>query len=73
MKFMTSTQTGRKWDISSRRVSTLCSEGRIPSAQKVGNTWMIPEDAVKPADARVKSGKYRKETAHKIDCKDPQR
>ncbi len=34
---------------------------------------MIPEDAVKPADARVKSGKYRKDTAQKIDCKDPQR
>ena len=33
---------------------------QIPDAQKVGNTWMLPEDAGKPSDARIKSGKYLK-------------
>ncbi len=52
MKFMTTTETGKKWN--------LCSEGRIPDVQKTGNTWLIPENAEKPADARIKSGKYIK-------------
>lgn len=60
MKYITTTEAGKKWDISSRRVGVLCSEGRIPEVQKTGNTWLIPEDAVKPADARIKSGKYIK-------------
>ena len=60
MKFMTTTETGKKWNLSARRVGVLCSEGRIPDVQKTGNTWLIPENAVKPADARIKSGKYIK-------------
>lgn len=60
MKFISTTEAGRKWGLSSRRVAVLCTEGRIPDAQKVGNTWMLPEDAGKPSDARIKSGKYLK-------------
>ena len=60
MKFISTTEAGRKWGLSSRRVAVLCTEGRIPDAQKVGNTWMLPEDAGKPSDARIKSGKYSK-------------
>ena len=60
MKFISTTEAGKKWGLSSRRVGILCSEGRIPGTQKTGNTWLIPEDAEKPADARIKSGKYIK-------------
>ena len=60
MKFMTATEAGKKWGISARRVGALCNEGRIPDVQKAGNTWIIPENAEKPADARIKSGKYIK-------------
>lgn len=60
MKFMTTTEAGKKWGVSSRRVSVLCSNGRIPDVQKAGNTWIIPENACKPSDARIKSGKYKK-------------
>ncbi len=60
MKFITTTEIGKKWNLSARRVGVLCSEGRIPDVQKTGNTWLIPENAVKPADARIKSGKYIK-------------
>ena len=31
-----------------------------PGAQRAGGRWIIPEDAEKPTDARIKSGKYVK-------------
>ena len=46
--------------ISHRRVSVLCNEGRITGAQRAGSRWIIPENAEKPADARIRSGKYIK-------------
>lgn len=48
MRFVTTTEIGKKWNLSARRVGVLCSEGRIPGIQKAGNTWLIPEDAIKP-------------------------
>ena len=45
MKFITTTEAGKKWGLSSRRIGVLCSEGRIAGVQKVANTWLIPEDA----------------------------
>lgn len=50
----------KRWNISERRVSTLCREGRISGAKKQGKSWLIPVDAKKPADGRVKSGRYKK-------------
>mgnify|MGYP006968299050 CR=1 FL=1 len=35
-------------------------EGRIEGAAKFVNTWAIPENAKKPKDERIKSGKYVK-------------
>ncbi|MBP9985303.1 MAG: DNA-binding protein [Prevotella sp.] len=43
-----------KWNITSRRIGVLCSEGRIDGAIKKGKTWLIPSDTVKPEDARYK-------------------
>lgn len=60
MKYVSTTEIGKKWNISARRIGTLCAEGRIPNVQRAGNMWLIPEDAKKPVDARIKSGKYRK-------------
>ena len=60
MGFMTSVKAGEKWSLSKRRVAVLCAEGRIPGAEKKANVWLIPDDAEKPADARIKSGKYIK-------------
>ena len=60
VKFISTTEAGKRWGLSSRRVAILCTEGRIPNAQKIGNTWMLPEDSEKPVDARIKSGKYIK-------------
>ena len=60
MKYITTTEAGKKWGLSSRRIGVLCSEGRIAGVQKVANTWLIPEDAERPTDARSRSGKYIK-------------
>lgn len=46
------------WGISERRINALLLQERIPGAIKFGTTWAIPADAVKPKDARIKSGKY---------------
>ena len=50
----------RLWNISERRVSALCKEGKIQGAVKYGKSWLIPVDAEKPEDSRVKSGDYKK-------------
>ncbi|HIX29953.1 MAG TPA: helix-turn-helix domain-containing protein [Candidatus Blautia stercoravium] len=60
MKYLSTFEVAEKWDISHRRVAILCNENRIPGSQRAGSRWIIPEDAEKPADARIKSGKYRK-------------
>lgn len=46
------------WGISVRRITVLCNEGRIVGAKKIAGAWLLPKDAEKPADARIKSGKY---------------
>lgn len=60
MKYLSVTQTAERWGISTRRIQILCNDGRIPSATRIGFAWAIPEDEPKPADARIKSGKYIK-------------
>ena len=62
MEYLSISQTAEKWGIKQRRIRTLCSEGRIPGACKVGAYWLIPENAEKPKDERIKSGKYVKLT-----------
>jgi len=60
MEYLSITQTSNKWGVSGRRIQTLCTEGRIPGATKIGSYWAIPADAEKPKDERVKSGRYIK-------------
>ena len=47
-------EMAEKWGISSRRVSLLCAQDRIEGAIKKGKTWLIPAEAKKPIDARLK-------------------
>lgn len=44
-----------RWNISKRRIQILCKEGRINGAKMIGNIWTIPENAMKPSDARSKN------------------
>ena len=52
MEFLTTTELSYKWDISRRRIATLCKDGRIEGAILKGKTWLIPENADKPIDPR---------------------
>lgn len=54
MEYLTTVELSQKWNITSRRIGVLCAEGRIDGAIKKGKTWLIPSDAIKPADGRCK-------------------
>ena len=61
MRYFSVSQMSDKWGISRRRIRTLCIEGRIEGAFKMGAYWSIPEDVEKLKDERIKSGRYVKE------------
>lgn len=61
MELLTTSEMAEKWNISRRRVTTLCREGRIEGAILRGNTWLIPDNAIKPEDPR----RVRKTGQHK--------
>lgn len=60
MEYLTTVEMSKKWNISSRRIGVLCTEGRIEGAVKKGKMWLIPADAVKPVDGRFKQNKAEK-------------
>jgi hypothetical protein len=62
MEYLSIRQTAEKWGLSTRRIQILCANERIPGAMRVDYSWVIPANAEKPKDARIKSGKYVKQT-----------
>ena len=60
MEYLTTSEAAEKWNLSRRRVTVLCSEGRIEGAIQKGRMWLIPETAEKPKDDRIKTGRYIK-------------
>lgn len=54
MEYLTTVEMSKKWNISSRRIITLCTEGRIDGVIKKGKMWLIPSNAEKPRDERCK-------------------
>ena len=47
-------EAATKFNISKRRVQTLCEQGRIDGANIVDGAWLIPDTAPKPFDRRRK-------------------
>lgn len=47
-----------EWGLSLRTINHFCKQGKIPGAVKVNHRWQIPDDAKKPEDGRITSGKY---------------
>lgn len=56
-------EMANRWNISEQTVTSLCRSGKIPGAIKQGKRWQIPDDAQRPADGRIQSGRYRKDAA----------
>ena len=63
IQYMTAKEAADKWNISQRRVSILCAESRIPDVAMLGHMWIIPLDAEKPSDARMKRNESGKDAA----------
>lgn len=57
MKYLSTFEIAKKWNLSARRIAILCSENRIEGAQKAGNNWIIPEDAQKACRRKDKDRK----------------
>lgn len=57
MEWMTAKEAGSLWGITSRRTQILCASGKVKGAQRLGNIWVIPKGASKPADGRTKMAK----------------
>ena len=56
-------EIAKRWNISTRQVQILCKARKIGGAVKFGNTWAIPEDAVKPTrTGKSKPGRKPKPT-----------
>lgn len=51
-QYLSLREVAEKWGVSERRINQYCAAGRIPGAQKIGNTWAVPADAEKPKDPR---------------------
>lgn len=50
-----------RWNISVRQIQIFCKTGKIEGAIKFGNTWAIPENAVKPTrTGKLKPGRKPK-------------
>ena len=59
MDILTIKEASNAWGISIRRITVLCNEGRIIGAKKIAGVWLLPKEAKRPQDARIKSGKYK--------------
>lgn len=49
MAFLTVAEMAQRWGLSARTVRSYCEEGRLPGAELAGKTWLIPENAERPA------------------------
>lgn len=54
LEYISVSEAAKKWGISERRVQKLCEDSRIPRVAKFSYIWLIPKDAKKPNDRRLK-------------------
>lgn len=54
-EYMTVQDAAKLWRISERRIQKLCEENRIDGVVRLSRVWLIPKDAKKPSDGRLKS------------------
>ena len=54
-EYMTVQDAAKLWKISERRIQKLCEEKRIDGVVRLSRGWLIPKDAKKPSDGRLKS------------------
>lgn len=57
MKFIDVHEAAAKWDMTERRITMLCRDGKIEGAKKEGKLWFIPADTARPYDGRTKEAR----------------
>ena len=66
LDWITPHQAAEKWSLTVRHVQFLCKNDRIEGVVKVGRSWLIPKDAARPIDGRLKDVRTQKaEKKHK--------
>ena len=59
--YMTAQEAAEKWNVSLRWVQRLCKGKRIDGAMNINRVWLIPKDAEKPLDGRLRTNKQLNE------------
>ncbi len=60
MDYLSVKEYANKYNISTRRTTLLCSEGRVVGAKKISGVWLIPSDSEKPIDKRISNIDFTK-------------
>ncbi|MDR1193919.1 MAG: helix-turn-helix domain-containing protein, partial [Peptococcaceae bacterium] len=56
MDYISVKQASERWGLSDRRVRVLCEQEKISGVIKKGRSYLIPANAIKPADGRAWRG-----------------
>ena len=64
MDWITTKEAAIQWGITMRRVQSMCENGLLDGATKLGDIWVIPKNASKPLDGRTKVGKNLKKKSN---------
>lgn len=64
-EYMTVQQAAEKWNISERRIQILCKDNRIPGVVRLSRVLLIPKNAKKPVDARLKASRTEGQKSEK--------
>lgn len=60
MDYMSVREAAEKWGLSIRRVQVICEQKKIEGVARLGKAYAIPDNAERPKDGRIKTGKYMK-------------
>ena len=55
--WMTTKEAAALWGVTMRRIQSLCENGLLDGAEKLGDIWIIPKGTTKPIDGRTKHAK----------------
>lgn len=58
-EYMTVQEAAKQWELSERRVQKLCETDRIEGVVRLSRVWLIPKDASKPIDGRLKTNQIK--------------
>lgn len=64
-EYITAQEASELWEISVRRVQRLCKENRIEGVLNINRVWLIPKDAKKPVDGRLRDSRKQLESGCK--------